>query len=1002
MGGDIDTGAHLASRIHQYGFLEEDAAGTPLSLINYCDRNLTSCNLDVHYKNFQNDILNFRHLLEKLQDALRSAQQRYIDRGRTLGIRTYAPLSEDFEKERKIFVGDFTETLRACNTLLEENKRIRLKYSDAIENLSWHLAQQEQRSVDLRSRLRLHTEKIRFAIDRLSIDLLTDRDSNVENLLAVAERNVQVSNAILPELHRQLLLRGSIGAANSGNVHTVNSVIAQKFQGYLLANAPLGTEMGLPLRHGFDALLTSLLESTKGSDQTPEKYLLFLKTRWLLDRVQESAEYQATYPCLYYKRAVNQIEQAILARVHQPGELIAYDFGVLLNLPDFLFRIWPSATVPPAVQHISSHQLMARANEEKLVCLKLASDNLADPDIVTVFKSSDKSFRIVVRTATDPTIGAKSLIPQTVYSAEDRLIPRYALPTIAEPSPEIAIFSRGEEALYRFNTFQDLYKLQTALTGHDVSHDQADIQCQFSDEVFFLDCVGRIQLWQEPIILSPATEDSDLHQRRSLRTQNSFVEGTHSRRDSVLPSASVAPTNTVSWTTGGWEAENIKLPTIVIFTQLAEKNRKSRFAIISIPLETGVYLDASECGCHRDYTTCSKLVLTKEKKRSLRVRVLYADNDASGQPNPNTFDLFPFRLPRHPTYHNLMSKQTEYLVLKFRSLPAKQAFHRELDLRFRVRDKQITDQRNFTNRIRHRQERPQGRQRVMSSNDSYRPSFSVYSNETSLAPIIDVPDTGPALGAALSNGTYSTSSPLEANTSGLGPAVIYTPRSLGSRRTAPSDCTSLDGHILAANGVHRIDQHLVGERTPVLTPETASSTYSAIGTIPRSQQSAESNGIDSHVANALQNHREYYGVPEGRVVTGLARSPSSLAPEWYNPGLLNDKSYEAHDYAEILLENRSQNFVTPQVSIPVGLNIQGGIHPATISQVPRAQSTNAPEWYSPDSFTPYRNQIRQNQERPAQRQLAPILDERSGIQIESTMSRSKTGRRRGGWKFWQK
>lgn len=41
VGSDIDAGAHLASRIHQYGFLEEDAAGRRLSPSSYCDRNLT-------------------------------------------------------------------------------------------------------------------------------------------------------------------------------------------------------------------------------------------------------------------------------------------------------------------------------------------------------------------------------------------------------------------------------------------------------------------------------------------------------------------------------------------------------------------------------------------------------------------------------------------------------------------------------------------------------------------------------------------------------------------------------------------------------------------------------------------------------------------------------------------------------------------------------------------------------------------------------------------------
>lgn len=179
--GDIVAGLRLAVQLHDYGFNQENAA-------------------DVRYKNFRNDIFNFRILLERLEQALQNAQQRYDGSPHPMRIRAHDPLSTDFEDERKTIVGNFVETLNACDRLLEENKKYRQKYSNVVENLKWHLSQQERRVDDLRTRLQFHSEKIRLVMDRLSINLLTDIDEKVDDILAISEMNLQVSSEILQEL----------------------------------------------------------------------------------------------------------------------------------------------------------------------------------------------------------------------------------------------------------------------------------------------------------------------------------------------------------------------------------------------------------------------------------------------------------------------------------------------------------------------------------------------------------------------------------------------------------------------------------------------------------------------------------------------------------------------------------------------------------------------------------------------------------------------------------
>jgi hypothetical protein len=723
--GDIVAGLRLAIQLHDYGFNQENAA-------------------DVRYKNFRNDIFNFRHLLEKLDQALQNAHRRYERSPHPTRIQAYSPLSEDFEGERKLIVGNFEETLKACDKLLDENRKYRSKYSNVAENLRWHLSQQERRVDDLRTRLQFHSEKIRLVMDRLSINLLTDIDAKVDDILAMSEQNLQISNEILHELvgFRSALfghLSGHhIALSREAEIsHRVSDMISLKFQEYLLIDAPPSIGRGMPLEQGFDALFASFQQSISSADCTPESYLSFLKTRWLLKCLSTSEEYRAARPGFYYKRAINQISQALKVRMQQPGVLISYEESMLIELPDTHFRVWPPSDPVPAPQQSDPHPLMIRANEEEVMRMTLDSDELRGSDTVTIFKSSEEHFRIIQETTLASRPDERILIPQPIYTREDKLIPRYALPMIDEPEFEVAIFSRNEETLYRFGTSEMLFRFQSALTGYEVSHDQQSILCQFSDEVSYLDCKGRVQLWQEPIVLGNPNGA-----RRPSNAPSSFSDGrskTQSRFDSLA--ATAVTSNTIRWTDGGWEAESIKLPAIVVFTELTDTKDRKQFAILFMELETGVHVDPKECSCCRDYDTCSKLVLMNGKK-GMTVRALFSDVEHTGH---SGFDLFPFRTPRHPDFRKLKTLRTEYLVLKFGRLEDKRNFDKELSYRFRVRDKQTQNQHDFTKRMQKLETLRPLRQTDTVPTRSHERSLSEASSALSIPPRLELPESGPRL-----------------------------------------------------------------------------------------------------------------------------------------------------------------------------------------------------------------------------------------------------------------
>lgn len=629
-------------------------------------------------------------------------------------------------------VGNFEETLDECQEFLKDHKKLLSKSSNFVENAAWHVTQQDQKIEALRHRIHMHATKIKLVIDRLSINLLTNLDAKVDDLLDISKRNIALSTDIQSEIrefyaHWLGALAGHAPPSSLGSrdTHHASEAIQARFEQAATVSAPASNDGEILLSKAFDALLIHFEQSAEGKEQTPEKYLSLLKTRWLLGWIKGSRGYLNACPGFYYQRAVSQVEQAILLRV-RGTEIISYSDEELMDLPDSLFLVWP----PPRKEESASQldPTLARANEQELLRLLLDSTNPQSSESLTVFRQSTNNFRIVLETTMPD--GRNVIVPQTVYTGEDRLIPRYALPTMKRPCFELAVFWRNEETLYRFKSMDDVFAFQTALTGYAVSHDQSNITCQFHKDAADLDCRARIQLWQEPITLpSPPdslaagspVESSSTHSPYS--PQSSFVE-------------SIGPSTTISRVGDGWEADNIKSSAVVMFTRLADKRGKQTFAIMYVELDTSIRIDLKRCNCHRNYDNCLSLCLSRSDDKVFPVRILRTGPDRQGTPDPNTFDLLPFQLPRGAQSPKLVVKRSTYLLLQFLTLAEKREFHQELLLRFKVRSKQLADQEMMMKNFRHRANRPV--RTCASGTDPFPPRRSVTSttafSQTSSSP----------------------------------------------------------------------------------------------------------------------------------------------------------------------------------------------------------------------------------------------------------------------------
>lgn len=649
-------------------------------------------------------------------------------------------------------VGNFLDTLKECDCLLQDNKRYRAQgtgqRSNPVLNLRYNLTQQEQRVDDLRRRLQFHAEKIRFVVDRLQLALLTDADARAEDLLGLAEQNLVHSKEILFELQRfrQELYgyfagQGSLRSLSVSDVHFASADVAAKLQEYLQINAPLGLPEELLLAQSFDALLLHFQHSINGDDQTPEKYLSFLKVRWFIKRLKDSRGYRNARPGFYFKRAINQIEAATVSRARRSVDIITYGDDVLLGLSSACFHIWPEPMASHNQRRKEPDEDICRPNEIETLRAELAFDEEQADYSVIIFKSSDTVFR-VVRVIKKP--GERLLISQRIDTAQDRLIPRYALPTLTTSGAEIATFARNEETLFTFKSFADLYRFQTAFTGYQIPHDhgKANIRCQFSDEAGSLDCEARIQLWQDPIAVPRENTDE------IIDASTGSSGSASGRADSQLSLGSTnPPTLNVTIRPEGWEAGRPKLAALVIFTQLSVK-KKAKLAIIFLELVAGVYVRLEECKCHEAYDKCPNLVLTRGKKRKLDIRVQYSESDDNGQPDPNTYDILTCRLPKSQAYRNLPQKFTEYLVLSFKTLPEKRRFHEEINARIRIRDKQIKDVQNFEKAVQHQQNR--ARRSEFTNNEDSSASTSRTSPTAPSPPQISLLDSGPSFLSGIS------------------------------------------------------------------------------------------------------------------------------------------------------------------------------------------------------------------------------------------------------------
>ena len=108
---------------------------------------------DNQYLQFGEDVSLFAESLEALSNVFVQAPS---SSNRALNANRIKAL----DRQRREVIGDFRQTLRQCQQLLQDNAKYLQKNATFLENLEWHFLGTQERATNLRARLQFHALKV--------------------------------------------------------------------------------------------------------------------------------------------------------------------------------------------------------------------------------------------------------------------------------------------------------------------------------------------------------------------------------------------------------------------------------------------------------------------------------------------------------------------------------------------------------------------------------------------------------------------------------------------------------------------------------------------------------------------------------------------------------------------------------------------------------------------------------------------------------------------------
>jgi hypothetical protein len=520
---------------------------------------------DGRYVQFGIEIGSLKNVLEHLEGKLSNAANKYEEQRRRRGSTALCdPKDDGLEAERRHLVGDFRATLCECEVILAEHSSYLRNPSSFDQNILWEF--RIQGKIDkLMNRVQFHISKITLVTEQLQDGLLRNMAATLDRI----DRNVvDIYNVVVTGL-----LQPTIPATVS-----IPEALATRFNDALMAaNRPrsFSDPSQVPIQDGFDALVHHFFQSTvrshgpPGSAQPLEQYINLVKSRWLLQVIKQTTQFEQSF---YYKRATLRMEQLITEESHRP-DLTRYSDADFELVSENSYAIWATEEVNP-----DSSIDDGSGRDEQILELPLRDV----PGNLTVFRMSDTELRLV-----RPIVSSGAGLPPRDCEIEinvhsHHVEPVYASPWSSDPTCQIKISSSQVRSarLYDFKDISHCYDFQRAITGFKVVHDRENVQWSLDKKK--TSGKARLQIWQykplpqpvtnrpqsSPNSLSDSSTNSGVSASTNQTVAESMTQGINPSIFSIVRSATAGNINESETVI----LEKVPLPVLVMFT-VFEKQR---------------------------------------------------------------------------------------------------------------------------------------------------------------------------------------------------------------------------------------------------------------------------------------------------------------------------------------------------------------------------------------------------------------------------------------------
>ncbi len=435
--------------------------------------------------------------------------------------------------------GDFSRTLKDCETLLSDHSQFHRSPAGFIDNIVWWSGT-EGAVNNLRERVHFHVTKLSFVLKPFEIQLLLG-----------IKRELQQLRVDVAEL-RGVVVQGIIQSRDPTWTppppsYSIPEDLVSRFATALEFNKPVSFRASAdwPLKEGFDALVFNFAHSTVEFNPlhqlTPEEpqFLNLLKSKWIMQKIKESPRFQSTGPESLWADYMRELEGDIRGQFKRfdAGYLVTPDLSIVSRLPDECFSIWiieNASLLPPNLAE-------QRSLEDKILELALPWSFGTRYETLTVFRVSDVDLRLV-KTTKDEQNPFLHLEDSTELSMNSsRLIPIYANPGEGSSANNNILICNGQgqkPKSHALKNSKDVEKFQQALTGYRVSHQMSNFSWCINGSPAPGDSgKGILQLWHlkplpklipEGEAASPKQSDSSVASPRSQAGRNPLRQSTQS------------------------------------------------------------------------------------------------------------------------------------------------------------------------------------------------------------------------------------------------------------------------------------------------------------------------------------------------------------------------------------------------------------------------------------------------------------------------------------------